>query len=92
MVLCRVELRQYNLPKLHLQDQFALVCGSIQFSFILYAMDNNVLHLIEKLHKVKPRLGIKVTAWVGNPLMLNGIVYGRFKLKTAVTTHYLLLQ
>ena len=34
-------------------------------------------HLIDKLHKVEACFGIPVTYWVGNPLILNGIEYGR---------------
>ena len=40
-------------------------------------MDDNVPHLIGKLHKVEVSFGIPVTAWVGNSLMLNVIGYGR---------------
>ena len=40
-------------------------------------MDDDMPHRINKLHKLKAYFGIKVTAWVRNPLMLNGIVCGR---------------
>ena len=42
-------------------------------------MDNDVPHQIYKLHKVEACFEIPVTAWVGNPLMLNGIGYGRVR-------------
>ena len=40
-------------------------------------MDENVPYRTYKLHKVEACFGIPVTAWVVNPLMLNGIGYGR---------------
>ena len=40
-------------------------------------MDDDVPHRIDKLYKVEACFGITVTAWVGNPLMINGIVYVR---------------
>ena len=40
-------------------------------------MDDDVPHQIDKLYKVEACFGIKVTAWVGKPLMLNIIGYGR---------------
>ena len=40
-----------------------------------------MLHQIEKLHKVEDFLGIPVTTRAGNPLMLNGIGYGRVSVK-----------
>ena len=70
-------MRQSDIPKHHLQDCFALVCRSIHSYSLLSAMDNDVTHQIDKLHKVEACFFIPVTAWVGNPLMLNIIVYGR---------------
>ena len=40
-------------------------------------MEDDVPHRIDKIQKVEACFGILVTAWVGNPLMLNGIGYGR---------------
>ena len=40
-------------------------------------MDNDVPHLIGKLHKVGDCFVIPVTAWVGNSLMLSRIGYVR---------------
>ena len=40
-------------------------------------MDDNVPHWTDKLQKVEACFGIPVTAWAGNPLMLNGIGYRR---------------
>ena len=34
-------------------------------------------HRIDKLHKVEACFVIPVTAWLGNPLVLNGIEQGR---------------
>ena len=48
-------------------------------------MGNDVSHRIDKLHKVEDCFGIPVTAWVGNPLMLNGILYGRLSGKDSGT-------
>ena len=40
-------------------------------------MDDNVPHRIDNLQKVEACFGIPVTAWVGNPLMLNRVGYMR---------------
>ena len=40
-------------------------------------MYDHVMHQIYKLHKVEACFIIPVTAWSGNPLMLNGIGYVR---------------
>ena len=40
-------------------------------------MDDGVPRRIDKLHKVEAFSGIPVTAWVGNPLLINGIGYRR---------------
>ena len=39
-------------------------------------MDDDVLLRIYKLQKVEDCFGIPVTAWLVNPLMLNGIGFG----------------
>ena len=36
-----------------------------------------MMHRIDNLHRVEACLGIPVTNWVGKPLMLNRIGYGR---------------
>ena len=77
MELGRVELIKSDLPKRHLQDWFALVYGSIHFSSLSSAMDDDVPHQIDKLHIVGDCFGIPATACVGNPLMLSRIGYGR---------------
>ena len=85
MVLGWVDLRKYDIPKLHLQDQFALVCGLIHFSYLSPTMDDDVPHQIDKLHKVEACFGIPVTAWLGKPLMINGIGHGRVSCKDGCT-------
>ena len=85
MVLGWVDLRQSDIPKLHLQAQFALVCGLIHFSSISPTMDDDVPHRIDKLHKVEACFGIPVTTWSGKPLTINGIGHGRVSCKDGGT-------
>ena len=47
-------------------------------------MEDDVTHIIDKLHKVEACFGISVTAWVVNPLILNGIGHGRVSGKDGV--------
>ena len=47
-------------------------------------MDDDVLHRIDKLNKVEACFDIPVTDWVGHPLMLNRIGYGRLSDKVGV--------
>ena len=44
VVLFRVELRQYNIPKQHLQAWLDMVCGLIQMYSLLFYMYDDVPH------------------------------------------------